>query len=107
MTSLERLKQIIPEAADGSQDALLEIYLGYAGDMIRARTRREQVPDGLIGVREQVAAIYFRRQGMEGERSRSDGASSVTADDLPKSLIDQIDRWRSVVKGRYACHPGA
>jgi len=104
MTSLDHLKKIVPEAADGSQDALLEIYLGYAGDMIRARTRRTEVPRELVSVQEQVAAIYFRRQGMEGERLRSDGASSVTIDDLPKSLIDQIDRWGSVVKGRYACH---
>ena len=102
MTALERLKVVIPKAADGSQDSLLQIYLDYAGNMIRAYKRLDQVPEELETAQEQIAAIYFNRQGMEGEQSRSDGGSSVTIDDLPKSIVMQLDAWQPVRCGPYA-----
>lgn len=97
MTPLERLKAKIPDAADGSKDALLSAYLDDAKDYILNYTGLDDIPEQLEGAQAQLALIYYNRQGIEGEQSHHSGGVSRAMfgdNDVPASIRGQLVQWR-------------
>lgn len=90
---LEKLKLRLPDAENVPDELLLGL-LEDAGRAICACTRRDLVPDALEGVQLQLAAIYFNRMGMEGEKAHSEGGVSRTAQGMPEDIAMQLRPWR-------------
>ena len=88
---LARLKRRLPDAAD---DALLEDLIADAGRMIRACTRRDEVPEALTGVQVEIAAMLYNRMGMEGESAHEEGVVHRSADSLPEYVRCQLAPYR-------------
>ena len=86
-----RLKRRLPDAKD---EALLSELLEAAGEMIRAYTGRDAVPEALRGAQIEVAAMLYNRMGMEGESTHDEGALHRRADSLPEYLKRQLNPYR-------------
>lgn len=80
--------------ADEEQDELLETLLKQAEEYVCGYTGRERVPAMLAGATIQLAAIAYRRRGMEGESAHSEGGLSMTAESLPRALESLLNRFR-------------
>ena len=90
---LEKLRRRLPDAAD-IDDALLLDLLDDAGRFICAYTMRRDVPEVLRGAQVELAAVYFNRMGMEGERAHSEGGVNRTAETVPGDIAAQLKAWR-------------
>ena len=88
---LARLKRRLPDA---DNEALPEDLLEDAGRMIRAYTRREEVPEVLEGVQVEIAAMLYNRMGMEGESSHEEGSLHRSAESLPEFVRCQLAPYR-------------
>lgn len=81
MTSLEKLKAVLPAAPDG----LLEVLLEDAEASVKIMTRREDVSGYEPGIRA-VAVQMYNRLGREGETSHSAGGVSIAYAELPDAV---------------------
>ena len=90
---LERLKRRLPDAGAG-EEALLNDLIEDAGRFICAFTLRDEVPEALTGVQVELAAIFYNRMGMEGEKSHNEGGVSRTAEALPEDIAARLRPWR-------------
>lgn len=90
---LASLRMRLPDAGE-KEDALLIYLLEAAASLIRALTWRDEVPPGLHDAQVHLAAIYYSRMGMEGEKEHSEGDIRRVADDLPEGLRREIFAYR-------------
>ena len=90
---LEKLRRRLPDAA-GVEDALLLDLLEDAAGFICAYTMRRDVPAALQGVQAELAAVFFNRMGMEGEKAHNEGGVSRTAEAVPGEIAAQLKPWR-------------
>ena len=88
---LARLKRRLPDAKD---EALLSELLEAAGEMIRAYTGRDAVPEALRGAQIEVTAMLYNRMGMEGETAHAEGSVSRSCESLPEWVRAQLNPWR-------------
>lgn len=89
---IDRMKvRIAPTMAE---DALLQEMIDSAGEMIKAYTGREVVPNALMGLQLDLAVLRYNRLGIEGESSHSEGGVSRSIDEIPVSITRQLDSWR-------------
>ena len=100
---LERLK-ILLGIQDEEQDALLNVLIVKATDVVLNYTRRQELFPVLENIVVDIALIAYNRMGAEGEQSRGEGSVSRTfyelGEDLPKSILIQLDRHTLPPKAR-------
>lgn len=96
---LERLKRRLPDA---QEDALLEDLLSDAERMILAYTGQRTMPELLLGVEVEIAAMLYNRMGMEGESAHSEGSVSRSAESLPEYIRRQLNPFR-IAKAVSGC----
>ena len=90
---LEKLRRRLPDVGTEAE-ALLTDLLDDAGRFICAYTMRKAVPEELQGAQVELAAIYYNRMGMEGEKAHNEGGVSRTAEALPGDIAAQLRPWR-------------
>ena len=89
---IAELKRRIPDAVN--QEALLDDLLTAAGGMICAYTGRGSVPDALAHLQVEIAAMQYKRMGMEGETAHAEGSVSRSCESLPEWVRAQLNPWR-------------
>ena len=95
-TPLKAIRLRLPEVTDDSRDALLTALYADAGDMIRAMTWRDAVPDALLGAQARLAVVLYSRVGMEGDASRREGdVSREIEKGIPDDLRREIYAYRA------------
>ena len=82
---LPRLRVSLPGEPQ-AQEALLCEMLTQAGEMIMAYTRRDRMPQGLLGAQVRLAVVLYNRLGAEGETSRREGEVDITLEALPEDI---------------------
>ena len=90
---LEKLRRRLPDAG-AAEDELLMDLIGDAGQFICAFTMREEVPEALKGVQVELAAIFYNRMGMEGEKSHNEGGVNRTVQALQDDIAARLKPWR-------------
>ena len=94
MTPLQSLKLRLG-IKDGSQDAVLRLYLEDSMELILAYTRRRFVPAELGNVWIRIAVILYNRRGMEGSQKYNVGDTSYIADVMPRDIIRHLNSFRA------------
>lgn len=90
---LPRLRLSLPGEEQAPDDLLGEMLL-QAGEMIMAYTRRDRMPQGLLGAQVRLAVVLYNRLGTEGESIRREGGALMHFEGLPRMLEAQLRPWR-------------
>ncbi|WP_044737055.1 phage head-tail connector protein [Geobacillus kaustophilus] len=98
---LEKLKRMLG-ISDNSQDDLLQLLLDDAKADLLSWTNRIDLPSGLEPTQRQIAVIRYNMQGVEGQKSHSEGGVSRSFDELPESIRATISQYRLLKVVRYA-----
>ncbi len=90
MTQLEKLKVLLPEAQ--SEDALLEVYLEMAKDIITEIRHSDVVEPEYLNLQLKMAVEFYSKRGAEGQTSHSENGIGRTYDktDVSTGLLEQI-----------------
>lgn len=103
MSQLEKLKTMLGiPAGDTSQDTALQLLLDDVASDILAWTNRDTLPVALEPTQRQIAVIRYNMQGVEGQKSHSEGGVSRSFDELPESIRATIAQYRLLKVVRYA-----
>lgn len=103
MSQLEKLKTMLGISADDtSQDAALQLLLDDVASDLLAWTNRTTLPAALEPTQRQIAVIRYNMQGVEGQKSHSEGGISRSFDELPESIRATIAQYRLLKVVRYA-----
>ena len=94
MTPIENMRLRLG-IKDGSQDAVLSLYLEDANEFILAYTRRRYVPAELSHAWIRIAVILYNRRGMEGSQKFNIGDTSYIADVMPHDIIRHLNSFRA------------
>ena len=86
-----RLALRLPE---GVAEALMDELLQLSKEAVCAYTKRDALPDALIGAQLELACVLYNRMGMEGESAHSEGNLSRSAESLPEYLRCQMNPFR-------------
>jgi hypothetical protein len=100
MTQIEKLKvRLGISTADTSKDELLTAILEDAAAEILDFTNRSLITNSIEPLQRELAIIYYNRQGVEGEVSRSEGGISVSySTDIPEAVKNRLNAYR-LLKG--------
>lgn len=92
MSAHDRLKVLL--GLKGSDDELIALLLAEAEEYIIGYTRRKSLPAALIGAQVRLAAMYYNRRGIEGERRMSEGSVSHEVEALPSDIERVLNQHR-------------
>lgn len=103
MDQLTKLKLLLGmDAADTSQDGLLNLLLEDVAADLLTWTNRDALPVGLESVQRQIVVIRYNMRGAEGQTSHSAGGISRSYDVLPADVKQTIASFRLLKAVRYA-----
>lgn len=90
MEDIETLKKLT-----GEEDIdLLDILLKDAQERVLGYTGRTKMIDSLRKPARDLAVIAYNLRGTEGEESRSAAGENSKFNDLPKSVVSVLNRYR-------------
>lgn len=98
MTDLEKLKKLTGE----SDEELLSLLLEDAESFVLSYTNRSYIASGLEKAVRDLAVIALNRMGTEGEVKRSEAGESYEFNDIPKPVLETLNRYRLVRCGGHA-----
>ena len=89
-------------ADDTSQDELLALILADAQAFFKDYCNRDDIPEAAESVIARLAVVFYSRNADQYKQSMTIGAYSTTnfaaeGDDIPKSIRNQLRRYRTVV----------
>ena len=94
MTSVEKIKLLIPEEKD---ENMLNMLLERAGRTICNFCNIESVPDELEDVKIDIAVKIYNRMGQEGSTSYSEGGKSQSFGDILSADVKrELYRFRKL-----------
>ncbi len=89
---IARLRALLPD--ESPPDALLTALLQQSQALVLNYTGRDVLPPALEGAVVDLALCRYNRLGSEGEALRHEGGLHIRFDDVPRSLLHQLQRWR-------------
>ena len=95
---LEKLKRRLADSRTEIEAAewelLLRDLLTDAENFVKGYTGKSELPESLDSVIVELAAGSYRRLGIEGESSHSEGGVSAIIEGLPRHLKALLDHFR-------------